>query len=199
MPRFAEMVFRRREPTDISLRPDREIVLQESHPPGITGVWRERVRAPSPASRKYASAYRKSAISWVLEKANGIAEAAWFRRRFGHRRYISRRNFSVYFLQNKKRKERERERKNEKLGTIIRSLSRVPACQRGATTGHGGAHGLAIARTRGRLTRALHASRCRKGRNDRVGAYHGLCRRKTQKNTQCRNDACTIYKIHGHI
>lgn len=35
--------------------------------------------------------------------------------------------------------------------------------------------GLAIARTRG-ARRAFYASRCRKGRNDRVGAYHSLYR-----------------------
>lgn len=170
------MVFRRREPTDISLRPDREIVLRESHPSGITGMARA-----SP-----------SAVAGEPEARFGVPQKARYRsreRECGSRDeaaatvpatartspiYISQKLFRIFFTKRKKKKKKKRERKKkrETLSTIIRSLSRVPAWS--TRRDHGARRG-ARARDRAntrRLTRALHASRCRKGRNDRVGAYH---------------------------
>lgn len=66
----------------------------------------------------------------------------------GYRRYISRGNSCVYFLQNRKKRKR-RIRRIEKFGTVlIRCLLRVLASQRWRVTGHGGARARDRANTR---------------------------------------------------
>lgn len=157
--------FRCREPAGIPLRPlSRNRVSRiRTHVPSREsrgGTRKGRVptlRIGSTLRRHGKREYRGPPARDRRSESDSARSARW---------YISRGNSCVYFLQNRKKREKEEEPEHS-----ARFIRCVLASRRRAAR----VAGLAIARTRG-TRRALHASRCRKGRNDRVGAYHSLYR-----------------------